>query len=195
MSPLCQDSCRMTAVRYTVIGILFWGFMESFGMTRYSTAVKQRMVRRLSGASAISAMALARETGIQQTVLSRWLREARSVEPMADTPKKKWTGAEKLRVVIAARGLSDSELGALLRHEGIFETDLVAWQAVAEAALSDVVRRPGDSDAVRRIQALERELQRKDAALAETAALIVLKKKAQAIWGDGDDVTPPRREP
>jgi transposase len=114
---------------------------------------------------------------------------------MPHNPKqRKWTGAEKLRVVIAARGLSEAELGALLRHEGIFETDLVAWRGVAEAALSDTVRRPGDSEAVRRIHALERELQRKDAALAETAALIVLKKKAQAIWGDGDDTTPPPSE-
>jgi transposase-like protein len=166
--------------------------MELLEMTRYSEAVKERMVRRLTGPSPISAMALARETGINQTVLSRWLRDACTVDRMAPNRKKtiKWTGAEKLRVVIAARGLSDAELGALLRHEGIFETDLVAWRGVAEAALSDSVRRPGDSEAVRRIQALERELQRKDAALAETAVLIVLKKKAQAIWGDGDDTTP-----
>jgi transposase-like protein len=161
-------------------------------MTRYSAAVKERMLRRLIGPSAISATALGRETGIGQTILSRWLRDATTVDRMARDPKKKkqWTGAEKLRVVIAARGLSEAELGALLRHEGIFETDLVAWRGVAEAALSDSVRRPGDSDAVRRIHALERELQRKDAALAETAALIVLKKKAQAIWGDADDTTP-----
>lgn len=165
-------------------------------MTRYSAAVKERMLRRLSGPAAISANALGRETGIGQTILSRWLREATTVDRMTPNAKKgrKWTGAEKLRVVIAARGLNEAELGALLRHEGIFETDLVAWRGVAEAALSDSVRRPGDSEAVRRIQALERELQRKDAALAETAALIVLKKKAQAIWGDADDSTPSPNE-
>lgn len=163
-------------------------------MARYSEAVKERMLRRLTGPSAISAMALARETGIGQTILSRWLRAARTVDRMAPTPKKKWTGAEKLRVVIAARGLNEAELGALLRHEGIFETDLVAWRGAAEAALSEPVHRPGESEAARRIRALERELQRKDAALAETAALIVLKKKAQAIWGDADDTTPPPSE-
>jgi len=41
----------------------------------------------------------------------------------------------------------------------------------------------------KRIRELERELRRKDAALAETAALLVLKKKAQMIWGDEDDNT------
>jgi hypothetical protein len=40
---------------------------------------------------------------------------------------------------------------------------------------------------------LERELRRKDEALAETAALLVLKKKVQAIWGDADDTTDPTR--
>ena len=43
-----------------------------------------------------------------------------------------------------------------------------------------------------RIKELERELRRKDKALAETAALLVLKKKVQAIWGDEDDDTEPK---
>lgn len=34
---------------------------------------------------------------------------------------------------------------------------------------------------------LERELARKEKALAETAALLVLRKKAQAIWGESED--------
>ena len=160
-------------------------------MIQFSEAFKARVLRRLVGPQAVSANRLSAEVGVSQETLSRWLREVRSVPGMTRSRRKtKWTGAEKLRVVIAARGLSEAELGALLRYEGIFETELVAWRGVAEAALSDNVRRPGDSDAVRRIHALERELQRKDAALAETAALIVLKKKAQAIWGDGDDTTP-----
>ena len=45
------------------------------------------------------------------------------------------------------------------------------------------------SDAAKRIRALEKELRRKDKALAETAALLVLKKKVQEIWGDEDDPT------
>jgi len=53
--------------------------------------------------------------------------------------------------------------------------------------------KPGPSVETQRIQALERELRRKDAALAETAALLVLKKKVRAIWGDADDTTDPTR--
>lgn len=163
-------------------------------MPQYSPAFKSRMLRRLIGPSAISANALAQEVGVHQPLLSRWLRESRTLEGMTPSRKKKTrTGAEKLRVVIAARGLSESELGALLRREGVHETELTAWQAAAEAALNDVARRAPRSADAQRIQALERELRRKDAALAETAALLVLKKKVQAIWGDADDTTDPRR--
>ena len=163
-------------------------------MARYSSAFKSRMLRRLLGPSAMSANALAQEVGVGQTVLSRWLRESHTVEGMTSSKKKRWTGAEKLRVVIAAQGLSESELGALLRREGLHETELTAWQTAAEAALNEPGRRTSRSTEQQRIHELERELRRKDAALAETAALLVLKKKVQAIWGDGDATTDPRSE-
>lgn len=164
---------------------------------RYSTAFKSRMLRRLMGPEAVSANALALEVGVGQTVLSRWLRESRSVEPMTSSKKKRWTGAEKLRVLLEARGLSETDLGTLLRREGLHATDLTAWQAAAEAALSPEHRAapsPERQRDQRRIQALERELRRKEAALAETAALLVLKKKVQEIWGDEADATDPRSE-
>ena len=162
-------------------------------MPQYSPAFKSRMLRRLVGPSAMSANALAQEVGVNQPLLSRWLRESRTVEDMTSSKKRKWTGAEKLQVVITARGLSEHELGVLLRREGVHATELTAWQAAAEAALTDAARRSPRSADAQRIQALERELRRKDAALAETAALLVLKKKVQAIWGDADDTTDPRR--
>ena len=162
-------------------------------MPQYSPAFKSRMLRRLVGPSAISANALAQEVGVNQPLLSRWLRESRNVEDMGASKKKKWTGAEKLRVVIAAGGLSETDLGALLRREGLHAAELTAWQAAAEAALNEASRRTPRSADAQRMHELERELRRKDAALAETAALLVLKKKVQAIWGDADDLTDPRR--
>ena len=166
-------------------------------MPQYSTAFKSRMLRRLIGPSAVSANALAQEVGVGQTLLSRWLRESRTVEPMTSSKKKRWTGAEKLRVLLEARGLSETDLGALLRREGLHETDLTAWQAAAEAALNPgrgASPSPEQQRDQRRIHELEREVRRKDAALAETAALLVLKKKVQEIWGDEDDTTTPRPE-
>ena len=166
-------------------------------MPVYSAGFKSRMLRRLVGPQAISANALAEEVGVPQASLSRWLRAARTIEgmtPSSNAKKQQWTGAEKLRVLAQARGLNETDLGALLRHEGLHATDLAAWQAAAEAALSASGRRVAPSTEQRRIQDLERELRRKDAALAETAALLVLKKKVREIWGDADAPTDRRHE-
>jgi transposase len=62
-------------------------------MLPYSSAFKQRMLRRLIGPSAMSANALAQEVGVSQAALSQWLRVSRNVEGMSSSKKKKWTGA------------------------------------------------------------------------------------------------------
>ena len=160
---------------------------------QFSEAFRARAVQGLVGPAAVSASALAQEVGVSQVTLSRWLRAARRMVPDPRPASKAWTGAEKLRVVAEARALQGSELGAFLRHEGLHDAQVVAWRAAAEAALADPANptRGGNtrSTEAKRIAELERELRRKDAALAETAALLVLKKKAQAIWGDADDTT------
>jgi transposase len=163
-----------------------------FAVPQYSEAFKSRIVSRLVGPAARSANAMAAEVGVPQATLSRWLLAAGNVSGMTRA-KKQWTGAEKFRVVQEAHGLRDSALGALLRREGLHEAQLTAWRAAAEAALAEPARgRATPSVEAKRIQELERELRRKDQALAETAALLVLKKKLEAIWGDEDDTTPPR---
>lgn len=165
----------------------------------YSAAFRSRMVERMVGPRAVSATALAREVGVSQPVLSRWLVKAPTVDGMTPSRKrteKQWTGAEKWRVVLEASQCSASDLGALLRREGLHEAQVATWRAAAEAALAEPAKpshaRAKPSPEALRIQVLERELRRKDAALAETAALLVLKKKVLAIWGDEDDSTDPR---
>ncbi len=100
-------------------------------MQTSSGACKVRVVQRLMGPRAVSANRLAATVGMSQEPLSRWLRHARSVEGMT-APKKRtprWTGADKLRVVLAAEGLADEALGALLRQEGLHAAQLAEWRA------------------------------------------------------------------
>jgi transposase-like protein len=144
-------------------------------MVYYSTAFKDRLVRRLIGPQAVSANRLAAEVGVPQATLSRWLVAARSVDGMTKRPKQTWSGAEKLRIVIASQDLDETALGALLRHEGVHTAQLTEWRTAAEAALGTRPVRPGPSPEAERIRDLERERRRKDRALAETAALLVLK--------------------
>jgi transposase-like protein len=166
---------------------------------KYSEQFKTRIVSKLVGPDALSANALSGEVGISQATLSRWLREAGTVPVMAkkqhprkdttvDKPLQDWPVEERLRVVVEALALTDDELGAFLRREGLHQAQLDSWTAAALGSMSPpppAKRAAGDS---KRIKTLERELRRKDKALAETAALLVLQKKVQEIWGDeGDD--------
>jgi hypothetical protein len=167
------------------------------------------MVERLSGPHATSANELAAETGVAQSTLSRWLKGAATVAPkMARRDKQKkepptsakrpqdWTAEEKLALVLEAAGVPEAEFGAFLRRKGVHEAQLAEWRAAATAALQPPTRRERKAANIerRRIRDLEREVRRKDKALAEAAALLVLKKKAQAIWGDEDDDTNPEND-
>ena len=165
------------------------------------------MVRKMTGPNAISANALSREVGVSQTVLSRWLRLAS--EQVVSTPKqssqgamsgtqtkrpKDWIPEEKLRVVIEAQSLSNEELGAFFRKNGLHEAHLKEWREQILSALSQrSSRKPSKrSSEQRQIRELEKELDRKDKALAETAALLVLQKKARILFG-GDEAEPTQK--
>lgn len=173
-------------------------------MKDYTDAVKARMVARLMGPHAVPAAALARETGISEASLSRWRQSAAIIPTMPSKPGSKSksksggsssrsveptgrrrSGADKLALVVRAEGLEDEALGAFLRREGVHMAELEQWRKLAEEALSGA-RRPAPS---KELRALRAALARKEKALAETAALIVLKKKVAAIWGDEDDDT------
>jgi len=168
----------------------------------YTDGFKARMVQRMAGPECISATALGHEVGVSQATLSRWLRAAPRVGWMAsnkskrgsDDKSKTWTIGEKLRILGAASQLSDDELGTLLRSEGVHEATLRQWQEAAAIALAAPRKARGNkkSPEAKKVAQLERELLRKEKALAETAALLVLQKKVQEIWGDEDDDTPTR---
>ena len=169
---------------------------------QYSRAFKERMVQKMWGPGAMSANALARQEGIAQTTLSRWKREASSLAGMTKQQHRKkssksttgrrpedWSLEEKLQVLLEASALTDKELGAYLRRKGLHEATLQQWRAQVARALSEAGPRAKKSrehkEAEKRIRKLERELKRKDAALAETAALLVLKKSPGNLGGRG----------
>jgi hypothetical protein len=152
-------------------------------MTRpYSLAFKQKMVERLIGKHAVSALQLARETGVRQQNLSRWLEEARSLPLVAgNNAKIRWTVEQKARLLTEASGLSSEALRACLDREGVRLVDFERWRI----ALEDEGRE--SSATTKRIRQLERELARKEKALAEAAALLVLKKTVAKLDHDGDE--------
>lgn len=171
----------------------------------YPEVVKARMVRRLAGPSPQGVTHLATETGIPQSTLSRWLREAG--KPVSKTRKPSPSGSpqsqpakprrpqdvtavDRARFVVEASALSGEARGAFLRENGLHEEELQAWTLALETPRAVAPSATTKADA-KRIRQLEKELARKDKALAETAALLVLKKKAALYFGvDEDDDTP-----
>ncbi len=171
----------------------------------YTDSFKAKMVQRLSPPNAITAMALSREVGVSQSQLSRWLRAARTVslvkknnrpsDRVVQTSSSNRSASEKLRIVMAAAALGPDELGAFLRREGVHEAELEQWRAAAQAALeNESARPPSRGGEGKRIKELERELRRKDKALAEAAALLVLQKKFHTYLEERDRDTDEENE-
>ena len=88
--------------------------------------------------------------------------------------------------------LNEAELSEYCRQKGLYPEQVHKWQENCENANSDIPGRIAeimqqDKATQKELRQVKKELQRKDAALAETAALLVLRKKAEAIWGASDE--------
>ncbi len=164
-------------------------------MIRYSDSFKRKVRARIVGARTETMDALAEKFGVSVGTLWKWRREAMLAgvtDSKKATPKRPqdWTLDEKLRFLMEASQVAEEDLGAFLRERGVHEDSLIEWRnAVTEALETPAQRGRKQKAESKRVRQLERELARKDKALAEAAALLVLKKKVQAIWGDEEDDT------
>jgi transposase len=156
----------------------------------FSLAFRQQMVARLTGKDAVSAGQLAAETGLHQQTLSRWLQEASSLPLMpAKHPRREWSIEEKIRILAKASHLIGAELTDCLQRAGVLAAEFEQWRlALGEDGRASLAT-------MKRIRLLERELARKEKALAEAAALLVLKKKVNRLWDDEGDGTDEENEP
>lgn len=168
----------------------------------YSLMFRNEMIQKLSSPRGPSALELAAKVGVYHGTLSRWLKEARTVRsvneqdegrkpsapPRSARRPEDWPPEEKLRAVQEARGLQGDALGTWLRQHGLHQADLASWRDQADqAALAALGGRRQRNAEQKRVRKLESELKRKDKALAEAAALLMLSKKVQALWGDHED--------
>jgi transposase-like protein len=159
-------------------------------MSKYSNKFKGSMVKKLTTGDAISAGAMSIEEGVPQSTLSRWVREYGTVGSGGNGMKKRrpqdWSAEEKLDAVLEYERLEEEQRGQYLREKGLHAVHLERWKKTIIEGLK--ASKPNKQDPQKKkIKELEKELRRKDKALAETAALLVLKKKAQEIWGEPED--------
>ncbi len=158
----------------------------------YTESFKEQMVRRMIGPPVVPVRRLVAETGVSKTRLYEWKKASM---PKTDKPagEKKWTSSEKLRVLGGGeQPLEGEAFGALLRREGLHEAQVEAWRVAAAEALGAEAAPDGlSASALRqefnqaraRVKELERELLRKDRALAEAGALLLLEKNSWRLAG------------
>jgi len=161
-------------------------------VARYGQAYKDKVVARLLPPESSAVEVVAREVGVSVATLERWRAEAlaNGAGDRRGGGGQRWTTAARLEAVIATAAMDEAARSAWCREHGLYPSELAGWKQDAIAGLGE----PRAASAVearqdrRRVKELERELHRKDKALAETAALLVLAKKLKAVFHDGEDV-------
>ena len=164
-------------------------------MKRYSPERKEAVLKKMLPPHSRPVAELAREEGISAVTLYAWRKEARAsgrLMPDGDSTPEGWNSRDKFAAVLETASLSEAELAEYCRKRGLYPEQIQAWREACEQA-NDWDREQNrrlkshSQEEKKRIRNLERELKRKEAALAEAAALLVLRKKRQAIWGEDVD--------
>ena len=164
-------------------------------MKRYSAERKQSVIEKMMPPMNTPVSRLSEETGISDVTLYHWRKQAKArglVVPGDGRNPENWSAEDKFSVVLETASMNESELSAYCRQKGLYAEQIESWrQACIDGNVNGAERertvRAQTREDKRRIKSLERELRRKEKALAETAALLVLRKKAQAIWGEDED--------
>ena len=164
-------------------------------MRRYSEAVKADVRRRMSPPQRQSVARISEELGIHVVTLYNWRKLWRlqgTVVPASEKEPEGWSATDKFTVVMETAGLNETELSAYCRERGLFPEQVSRWRQAAQDANAQPVLTMAEqkeherlrAQDQREIKALKNELQRKEKAMAEMAALLVLRKKWEAFCSE-----------
>ena len=162
-------------------------------MKSYPKELKDSITARMLPPQNVSVPELVRETGIPKETLYTWRSKARKVDsPVLSIAPKELSSEGKFNIVLETANLNEVELGEYCRRKGIFPHMINAWQETCKQAHTLLApKTKADRATIRtqkkEIKCLEVELRRKEKALAEAAALLVLQKKVRALWEDPED--------
>lgn len=156
---------------------------------KYSTGFRNNVLKKVLPPENRSIAEVSKETGVSDQTIRNWLLKLKNdnLNPQeGEVSPEQRSPSEKMSLIFESRSLSSEAKGEWLRKNGIHSEHLILW----EQELRDQVNNKAskDKETIKKLKKknkdLEKELERKEKALAEMAALMVLKKKAEAIWGD-----------
>lgn len=164
-------------------------------MAKYSEEFKYSIISKMMPPQNESVSAIARETGLSEGTLYEWKKRAKSkgiAAPSGEPKSERWSTQDKFSIVVETAALSEIEMAEYCRKKGLYVEQVQAWRDACMQANGGVAQQASQFQKDLRqkdkeLKKLNQELRRKETALAETAALLVLRKKANAIWGDNED--------
>ena len=163
-------------------------------MTYYSKEFKENVISKMLPPHNMDIAQIVQETGVPRNTLYTWRsklgNKLQSDTRASQSTSRQLSSEEKFTAVIESASLNEVELSEYCRRKGLYPEQIQAWSKTCMQANAAVVNKADKTrikKQARQLRQLESELRRKDKALAETAALLVLQKKVQAIWGDPED--------
>ena len=161
----------------------------------YSPELKEAMLRRMLPPNNESITKISTEEGISEQTLRNWRDSARAngtPAPGTDAVPEEWSTQDKFLVVVDTAKLNETELADYARKKGLYVEQIKAWRDACMNANGGIAKEAARlnrelKEAEKKNKQLARELDRKEKALAEAAALLVLRKKADAIWGEPEE--------
>lgn len=155
---------------------------------------KQAILAKMIGPEAKTIAQIAKEEGVSSATLYNWRNQARqqgSLMPNQPSEPNGWSSQDKFNAVLETAALSETQIAEYCRRKGLFPEQIKQWRDACAnandlAALEKANYGRIQRESRRQMQSLQKDLRRKEKALAEAAALLVLSKKAEAIW-EGED--------
>jgi transposase-like protein len=158
-------------------------------MRTYSEEFKAKVIAQMLPPHNRGIAELAQAMGIPKDTLYTWRSKHQGMREAVSAKGKGTDGfssAEKFQLVVESAALTEQELGEFCRRRGLFAEQLAAWREACQIANECRPRREEQAqqrELSKQVKQLESELRRKEKALAEAAALLILQKKVHAIWG------------
>lgn len=162
---------------------------------QYTDEFKASVLKRLEKPTTETVSSLASELNISKSTIYQWVRTNNKIAKSKNInlkSKNKWNSEDKFHIVIETISMTEHELAEYCRKKGLYIAEIKLWKEQCLSANTDVNEDPAElketlKEEQKKNKLLEKDLLRKEKALAETAALLVLRKKVNAIWGDPED--------
>jgi transposase-like protein len=156
---------------------------------RYTEAFRKQSLEKVYSRGGRSVESVAEELNVNLWTLKNWMKthKERSISKQGATTKrpKDWSLSERLQMLLESHGKDEEALNAFCRERGIFRHHLGQWREAFETGTLQS-NRSELRELKEANKGLKSELNRKEKALAEAAALLVLQKKYQALWEEKD---------